>query len=117
MSKGMFTELMEAADKKPEQQQPQRPEATKPAPPPKDDGLLPGDLQDLSDAGYNSHSYRFTEAENRWIRRFCLRASELLDRKVSHNTLIRVLLRLADQEWTTDPDRNRLRDLLSKIKD
>lgn len=117
MSKGMFTELMEAADKKREQPKPEAQQLPKAAPPPPDDGLLPGDLQDLSEAGYNSHSYRFTEAENRWIRRFCLRASEQLDRKVSHNTLIRVLLRLADQEWSTDPDRNRLRDLLSKIKD
>ena len=117
MSKGMFTELMEAADKKHEQPKPeQQPRPAKPTPPPAID-LLSSDLEDLSVAGYNSHSYRFTDAENRYIRRFCLRASEILDRKISHNTLIRVLLRLADQEWSADPNSNRLLDMLSKIKD
>ena len=115
MSKGMFTELMEAFDKKQKPHVEQATRAEIPTPPP--DDLLPDSLEDLSTVGYNSHSYRFTETEIRWMRGFSLRASELLDRKISHNSLVRVLLRLADQEWKTDPDRNRLHDLLSKIKD
>jgi hypothetical protein len=111
----MFTELMEASDK--EQKLPVERERREAKIVPASDDLLPDDLEDLSAVGYNSHSYRFTETEIRWMRRFSLRASELLDRKISHNSLVRVLLRLADQEWKTHPDRNRLRDLLSKIKD
>jgi hypothetical protein len=113
--KGMFTELMEASDKKQKPPVEQEARVASPTPPPTD--LLPDSLEDLSTVGYNSHSYRFTETEIRWMRRFSLRASELLDRKISHNSLVRVLLRLADQEWKTDPDRNRLRDILSKLKD
>lgn len=69
-------------------------------------------LEDLSAAGYTSHSYRFTERELRWLRRFCMRLSEMLDRPVSHNTLIRLLFRLADGEWRSNPDNNKLRTLL-----
>jgi hypothetical protein len=111
----MFTELMEASDKI--QGPPVKRELRDAKIVPPSDDLLTDDLEDLSAVGYNSHSYRFTETEIRWMRRFSLRASEILDRKVSHNSLVRVLLRLADQEWKNDPDRNRLRDLLSKIKD
>jgi len=119
----MFTELMEASEPKkvapaPRKEQPAKPS---PAPPPgtqrSTDDLLPGDLEDLSAAGYNSHSYRFTEAEIRWLRRFCLRASERLDRQISHNTLIRVMLRLADQEWQDNPRNNRILQLLGRTKD
>lgn len=122
MSKGMFTELMEASEPKKVAPAHRRGQPTKPPlPPPKvprpSDDLLPGDLEDLSAAGYNSHSYRFTEAEIRWLRRFCLRASERLDRQISHNTLIRLLLRLADQEWQGNPRSNRILQLLAKLKD
>jgi hypothetical protein len=120
MTKGMFTQLMEAAEnerkvKKPQTDQDQEPH--KPRPTKTTDDLLPPALEDLSQVGYNSHSYRFTDSEIRWLRRFSLRISENLDRHISHNTLIRLLLRLADQEWKSDPSSNRLFDLLSQIKD
>jgi len=111
----MFTELMEASAPK---ERPPRKEARSEKPKPAlPDDLLPTELEDLSQAGYTSHSYRFTEAELRWLRRLCLRASERLDRQISHNTLVRVLLRLAEKEWKANPDDNRLLDLLTRIKD
>ena len=116
MGKGMFTELMEAAQAKDQAPQ-EQPQSGPPKKPSSQDDMLPGDLEDISQAGYTSHSYRFTEAELRWLRRFCLRASERIDRRISHNTLIRLLLRLADDEWKTNPDENRLLDLLSRLKD
>ncbi len=114
--KGMFTELMEASSSR---EQPRRkakrvtPPLAAPSPP---DDRLPRELEDLSSVGYNSHSYRLTESEVRWLRRFCLRASERLDRTISHNTLFRVLLRLADDEWNSSPDKNRLLDSFSRLK-
>jgi hypothetical protein len=119
----MFTELMEASEPRkavaaPSKRQPAKPSPPPPpAPPRQPDDLLPGDLEDLSTAGYNSHSYRFTEAEIRWLRRFCLRASERLDRQISHNTLIRVLLRLADDEWRGNPRSNRILQMLGRLRD
>jgi hypothetical protein len=114
----MFTELMEASSSE-EQPRRERGRPRAPSPPlpipPKTD-RLPDELEDLSRAGYNSHSYRFTETEVRWLRRFCLRASERLDKPISHNTLFRVLLRLADQEWNSSRDANRLLDFLSHVK-
>jgi len=82
---------------------------------PAGDDLLPSRLEDLSEVGYNSHSYRFTDGEIRWLRRFCLRLSETLDRPVAHNTLIRTLFRLADSEWRASPDANRILDLLTEL--
>ena len=119
MTKGMFTQLMEAAEserkvKKPAADQDQEPT---PRPTMTANELLPPGLEDLSQVGYNSHSYRFTDSEIRWLRRFSLRLSENLDRHISHNTLIRLLLRLADQEWKSDPSANRLFELLSQIKE
>jgi hypothetical protein len=67
--------------------------------------------------GYTSHSYRFTDEELQWLEQFCLQAGAKLGRRVHHNTLMRILLRLADEEWQTNPDSNRLFDHLSKIKD
>lgn len=87
----------------------------KPSPPPPDDPIL-GELEDLSEAGYNSHSFRFTESELRWLRRFSLRLSETLDRQISRNTLVRCLLRIGQKEWNRNPESNRLRDLLSRLK-
>jgi hypothetical protein len=77
---------------------------------------LPDQLDDLSQTGYTSHSYRFTEQELRWLRLFCHRASADLDRPVTHNTLMRLLFRLADHEWKTNPTDNRLRDLILSLK-
>ena len=116
MTRGMFTELMEAtkatgrAPRGQAEGRPPKKTATQ-------DSALSATLEDLSCAGYTSHSYRFTNAELRWLRRFCLRASERLDRQVSHNTLLRLLFRLADQEWNTNPRENRLLDLLSHLRD
>lgn len=86
-----------------------------PIQPTPDDPIL-GELEDLSEAGYNSHSFRFTESELRWLRRFSLRLSEVLDRQISRNTLIRCLLRLAQNEWKRNPESNRLRDFLARLK-
>ena len=108
----MFAQLMEdrpspAPDDKP---------AGEAKPVPKKDYTLPRELEDIGSAGYTSHSYRLTEVELRWLRRFSLQLSERLDRTVSHNTLIRLLLRLGDAEWTSNPNKNRLLDLLSRLK-
>ncbi len=117
MPKGMFTELMEASNTE-ERPKPKSEKAARvPASTPPPDDQLPRELEDLSQAGYNSHSYRLSESEIRWLRRFCLRASERIDRHISHNTLFRVLLRLADQEWQSDPDGNRLLELLSRLSE
>jgi hypothetical protein len=108
----MFAQLMEEGAS--------RDPAEKPAPQaklvPKRDNTLPRDLEDIGSAGYTSHSYRLTEVELRWLRRFSLQLSERLDRTVSHNTLIRLLLRLGDAEWSSNPNKNRLLDLLSRLK-
>jgi hypothetical protein len=119
MTKGMFTQLMEAAENERKVKQPVTEQDQTPSPRPTRmaDELLPPALEDLSQVGYNSHSYRFTDSEIRWLRRFSLRLSENLDRHISHNTLIRLLLRLADQEWKSNPSANRLFELLSQIKD
>jgi hypothetical protein len=96
--------------------------ATKPASPPKSPAAtkptetLPTELDDLSESGYTSHSYRFTDDELRWLQRFCLEAGAKVGRPVHHNTLMRVLLRLADEEWKASPNENRLLKLLSQIK-
>ncbi|MEX2158151.1 MAG: hypothetical protein WEB04_01995 [Dehalococcoidia bacterium] len=115
MPKGMFTELMETSEAQDKQTViKKKPVAPPPGPPPQDD-LLPGEIEEMS-VGYTAHTYRFTDAEMRWLRRFCLRSSEQLDKKITHNALIRVLLRLANDEWNSDPNRNRLRDLLSRLQ-
>ncbi len=116
MAKGMFTELMEASSSEEHPQRKPKRATTPPVPAPPPDDRLPRELEDLSRVGYNSHSYRLTETEVRWLRRFCLRASERLDRPISHNTLFRILLRLADEEWNDSPDKNRLLDFLSRLK-
>lgn len=115
MDKGMFTELMEASSDEERTPRGKSREETKNSSPPGD--LLPGNLEDLSEAGYTAHTYRFTDAEMRWLRWFCLRASEQLDKKITHNSLIRTLMRLASNEWASKPSKNRLRDLLSRLKD
>lgn len=116
MAKGMFTELMEASSSEERPQRNPRQMTPPPAASPRPDDRLPEELEDLSHIGYNSHSYRLTETEVRWLRRFCLRASERLDRTISHNALFRVLLRLADEEWHADPQNNRLLRHLSRLK-
>jgi hypothetical protein len=115
----MFAQLMED---KPHEPQPAKPELpakperhARPDPLPADP-ILPADLEDLSGAGYTSHSYRLTEAELKWLRRFCLRLSEHRDQTVSHNTFVRLLLRLAQDEWDKDPKDNHLLQLLSRLK-
>lgn len=116
MSKGMFTELMETSSSDERPVAKPRKKVQSPAPIPPLGDQLPAELEELSNAGYNSHSYRLSETEIRWFRRFCLRASERVDRHISHNTLFRALLRLADEEWKSNPDGNRLLKLLSRIK-
>ena len=117
MAEGMYSKLMELNK-----------EQTRPAqgsPPPTDDEetpanhtlpLLPLELEDPRDTGSKSHSYRFTINEIHWLRRFCDHLSVELDRDVSHNTLVRLLLRLALAEWEENPDSNRLRHLIVKAR-
>jgi hypothetical protein len=78
---------------------------------------LPDELENIGEAGYTSHSYRLTDAEVRWLRRFCFRLSEQMDRTVSQNELIRTLFRIADEDWRAKPGDNRLLDQLSQHKD
>jgi hypothetical protein len=114
----MFTQLMEsqpAPDDSPKQAAKPEPSA-KPARQPKDELALPDDLEDIGDAGYTSHSYRLTDTEVRWLRRFCLKLSERMDRTVSQNELIRTLFRIADKEWREKPSTNRVADELSRNK-
>lgn len=104
----MFAKLMN--DEKQRPMSPSKSDGAEVEPPPA------GALPDLSEAGYTSHSYRFTAEELRWLRRFCARLSADLDRPVTHNTFMRLLLRLAHQEWHEDPNNNRLRDLVLTLK-
>jgi len=113
--KGMFTELMEASDSQGRPRRQSRSATPPSVPAPSPDDRLPRELERMR--VHSSHSYRFTEAELRWLRRFCLHASERLDRRISHNTLFRVLLRLADDEWSKNPEKNRLLDFLSRIQE
>ena len=78
---------------------------------------LPHELDDLSQVGYRSHSFRFTTAESRWLSSECLQLSAQLDRPITHNTLIRVLLRVADDAMKNNPAKNDLLDKLLRIKD
>lgn len=78
---------------------------------------LPHELDDLSEVGYRSHSFRFTTAESRWLSSECLQLSAQLDRPITHNTLIRVLLRVADDAMKNNPDKNDLLDKLLSIRD
>lgn len=128
-AKGMFSELMDVSKNEakppvvaPQAVPPLPADHQSPAPLPalprrSVKETLSDELQNLSEAGYTSHSYRFTESELRWMRRFCLRTADELDTPLSHNTFIRVLFRLADLEWKTDPRDNQLRRLLSSLKD
>jgi hypothetical protein len=110
----MFTELMETSEAQDNKPVPSKP-AKLPTTAPQEE-RLPKDLEPMS-VGNTGHTYRFTEPEMRWLRRFCLKASEQLDKKVTHNSLIRALLRLAESEWNSNPERNRLRDVLSRLPD
>lgn len=112
----MFAQLMEEEPAKNPV-----PRSAQPIQPPREkrDAAEPSlleELEDLGAVGYTSHSYRLTETELRWLRRFSMHLSERLDQTVSHNTLIRLLLRVANQEWQQNPDHNRLLDLLSQLK-
>ncbi len=115
----MFAQLMEDKPDEPRPikqkivREPEEPITPVPAPV---DPVLPRALEDLSDAGYTSHSYRLTESELKWLRRFCLRLSEHRDQTVSHNTFVRLLLRLAQEEWNKNPNDNHLLKLLSQLK-
>src|SRR5262245_31048297 len=97
--KGMFTELMEPSNEQPEQSRPPKARSGQPQAPDPAADHLPPELANPSRPGYNAHSYRFSAAEIRWLRRFSVRASEVLDRNISRNSMIRVLLRLAEAEW------------------
>jgi len=114
--KRMFSQLMEEQPTVPAPEPRSQPPKTRPTEAIEPAPLLPPELEDLSDVGYTSHSYRLTEAELRWLRRFCIRLSERLDRTVSHNTLIRLLLRIGASEWERDPQDNRLTKLLRQLK-
>lgn len=113
----MFAQLMETqpVDKTPARQPEPKPMAA-PANEPKEELKLPDEFENIGD-GYTSHSYRLTDAEVRWLRRFCLKLSEQMDRTVSQNELIRTLFRLADEDWRAQPNAGRLVDQLSKHKD
>lgn len=112
----MFAQLMEPSPEAAESDKQQPKPISHPAKPNepqrREMEILDELLEELSQAGYTSHSYRFTENELRWLRRFCLRLSEALDRPVSHNTFIRLLFRLADAEWRSNPEKNKLRTLI-----
>ncbi len=115
----MFAQLMENQDETPAvraKASPSKPLQPKKIEPPAD-AILPAALENIGEAGYTSHSYRLTDAEVRWLRRFCLRLSEQTDRTVSQNELIRTLFRLADEDWRAKPDDNRILDRLSQFKD
>lgn len=121
-SDGTFSKLMELAESLPrepkrhtKQAEPTPTRRARQQEPPHSDSL-PKHLDDLSETGYTSHSYRFTEEELRWLRLFCYRVSADLDRPVNHNTLVRLLLRLADQEWKANPQDNKLRRLILALK-
>lgn len=115
----MFAQLMENQDETPVT--PAKATPSKPLQSKKAEGVadatLPDALENIGEAGYTSHSYRLTDAEVRWLRRFCLRLSEQMDRTVSQNELIRTLFRLADEDWRAKPDDNRILDQLSRLKD
>lgn len=115
----MFAQLMETQPEQPDQP-PKAPRAElekSAAAKPKDELKLPDELENIGDAGYTSHSYRLTDAEVRWLRRFCFKLSEQMDRTVSQNELIRTLFRLADEDWRAKPDDNRILDQLSQHRD
>lgn len=115
----MFAQLMAAQDPgSPDTQESPRTNRPKTKPvEPRDELRLPPELENIGEAGYTSHSYRLTDAEVRWLRRFCFKLSEQLDRTISQNELIRTLFRLADEDWRAKPDGNRLLDQLSHHKD
>lgn len=115
----MFAQLMETQPEPPAgPRKTAQPEPSKAKPPElKDELKLPDQLENIGEAGYTSHSYRLTDAEVRWLRRFCFKLSERMDRTVSQNELIRTLFRLADEDWRSKPDDNRLLDQLSQHKD
>jgi hypothetical protein len=117
VSKGMFTELMEAADKKPEEPKVPQPRVNKPSQPKDPRPQLPPEIENVSRVGYVSHSFRLTTSEKEWLDSFCFQLSAQLDRKVTHNNLVRVLLRIADTTMKTRPDGNELLDRLLQIKD
>jgi hypothetical protein len=107
----MFGQLMETQAEKPKDPIP-APSPKQPAKP-KDELRLPEAFEDIG-RGYTAHSYRLTDAEVTWLRRFCLKLSEEMDRTVTQNELIRSLFRLADQEWRRKPEGNRILDELSR---
>lgn len=78
---------------------------------------LPRELENIARVGYVSHSFRLTTAEKEWLDSFCFRLSAQLDRKVTHNALVRVLLRIADTTMKKKPHENELLDRLLEIKD
>jgi len=88
---------------------PHEPELNKPA--------LPRELENVARVGYVSHSFRLTTAEKVWLDSFCFQLSARLDRRVTHNNLVRVLLRLADDLMRRRPNNNELLDKLLEIKD
>lgn len=115
----MFAQLMETQpeqpDESPKSRQADRMKSK--VAEPTNELRLPDELENIGDAGYTSHSYRLTDAEVRWLRRFCFKLSEQMDRTVSQNELIRSLFRLADEDWRAKPDDNRILDQLSRHKD
>ncbi len=74
--------------------------------------LLPPTYERAGDVGVKSHSFRLTISELIWLRRFTTHLRVVMDRDVSNNTLMRLLLRLAQDEWQSNPEANRLRDLI-----
>lgn len=114
---GTYASLMEVQQAKSERptKQPLRPEPL-PAPFPSQPELS-SELDDLTEVGYRSHSYRFTTAESHWLKSRCLQLSVQLDRTVTHNELVRVLLRVADDAMRKNPEKNDLLNRLSRIKD
>jgi hypothetical protein len=88
---------------------PHEPEVKKPE--------LPRELENVARVGYVSHSFRLTTAEKVWLDSFCFQLSARLDRRVTHNNLVRILMRLADNLMRRRPDNNELLDKLLEIKD
>lgn len=115
----MFAQLMKTQAEQPEEpiKSPALERKKTPHAEARDELRLPDALENIGEAGYTSHSYRLTDAEVRWLRRFCFKLSEQMDRTVSQNELIRTLFRLADEDWRAKPDNNRLLDQLSQHKD
>jgi hypothetical protein len=125
---GMFSELMSLSDKQkldplsqgfPDEEKPAffLPKEKTQDKSRKTDQDADTELGPLSERAYQNRTYRFTQEETYWLEFFALQLGAKLGHKVPQNTLIRAFFRLAKEEWSTQPDANRLLTLLQSLKD